>query len=131
MQNAKVTYQDDAVRAAREAEVPHADFHEAGNNSVGGVVGVCTAVAGFSDDNFSYETEDPVESQYIGYAPVDALARACVANLTEEGVDTGGDTAFIIAPQDTAPNDGFITGLLNKTGRTVFAGENAFGFRTG
>ena len=60
MQNAKVTYQDDTVRAAREAEVPHADFSEAGNNSVGGVVGVCTAVAGFSDDNFTsgFDTEE-------------------------------------------------------------------------
>ena len=124
-QNIAFTYFDSTHKAARAAEVPTADFDGACNLgcSVGNCVGVSTGIYDFSEDNFSLGDAEYVESQYIGQSKGTAVA---IRDFV-----VGGSSQFIPSTAaDTAPGDGFVTGLLNLTGKTVPAGSRVFGFRS-
>jgi len=123
MQNVAFTYFESTAVAARELEVPAADFAGGCNYGRNGLIGPCTAVYDFTAESFSYEHLDYVNDMYIG----DDVATAAVPI---RDFVVGGTSEFVIAPQDTAPLDGYITGLLNLTGETVPLGSRAFGFRS-
>ena len=123
--NISFTYFDSTHKADREAEVPTADF-DGGCNlgcSVGSCVGVCTGIFDFNEQNFGYGNNDYVQAQYIGQNKSSAVA---IKDFV-----VGGSSQFIASTAaDTAPGDGFVTGLLNLTGKTVPAGSRVFGFRS-
>jgi hypothetical protein len=124
-QNIAFTYYDSTHKAARAAEVPTADFDGACNLgcSVGNCVGVSTGIYDFSARNFGYPATAIVESQYIGQTGGAAVAiRDFVVGGTSEFIES--------TAADTDPGDGFVTGLLNLTGKTVPAGSRVFGFRS-
>lgn len=121
--NLPFTFFDSTVISARELEVPSADFAGGCNYGRNDLVGVCTGIFDFSEDAFGYADLDYVNSMYIG----DTDSSAAVP--IRDGV-VGGTSQFVIAPQETLPEDGFVTGLLNLTGETVPAGSRAFGFRS-
>ena len=122
--NIAFTYFDSTHKAAREAEVPMADFDGGCNTGigVGNCVGVCTGIYDFSEQNFSLGDAAYVQSQYIGHVKGSAVA---IRDFV-----VGGSSQFIPSTAaDTDPGDGFLTGLLNLTGKTVPAGSRVFGFR--
>jgi len=123
--NIAFTYFDSTHKAERQTEVPTADFDGGCNNGngVGSCIGVCTGIYDFNEQNFSYGDADYVQSQYIGHTKSSAVA------IRDSVV--GGSSQFIASTAaDTAPGDGFVTGLLNLTGKTVPAGSRVFGFRS-
>ncbi len=121
--NLAFTFYDSSDIAARQAEVPNADFHNGCNHGRSDLLGVCTGIYDFSEESFSYKNNDYVESMYIG-----ASDPSSVVGIRDFVV--GGSSQFVIAAQDTDAGDGFEIGLLNLTGVTVPAGSRAFGFRS-
>ena len=122
--NIAFTYFDSTHKAARAAELPQADFDGGCNNGigVGSCVGVCTGIYDFNAQNFSLGDAAYVQSQYIGQSKGSAV--------TIKDFVVGGSSQFIASTAaDTDPGDGFITGLLNMTGKMVPAGSRVFGFR--
>jgi hypothetical protein len=122
--NISFTYFDSTHKTAREGEVPTADF-DGGCNlgcSVGNCVGVSTGIFDFNEQNFSLGDAAYVQAQYIGQNKGSAVA---IRDFV-----VGGSSQFIPSTAaDTDPGDGFITGLLNLTGKMVPAGSRVFGFR--
>ena len=110
--------------ADRSAEVTGADWaggvNTGGSNSPG--IGVNTGDYDPKVSDWSQDERDPQNGQLLGdtAAPITAV----------QGADVNDQLSFVQATGDTAPDADIITGVVNRTGKTIPNGSWAWGTKT-
>ena len=108
----------------RSGEVTGADWvgglNRGGSCAPG--VGINTGDYDPKDTDWSRQVRDPQNSQHLGTAG--AVIQAI------QGADVNDQLSFVQTAGDIAPGGALITGVVNRTGKTVPSGSWAWGTKT-